>query len=436
VFRSREKNSSACSRRLLVVLSLGGLLLPILAATGAAALADEAMSAEPSYKALLIDWQTVSGRIESLGPGVVRLVSSDGAKHVLPLDRLIKLTREDTVPAPAPDAPQVIFPDGDRITKVSIESSNETSLEVQSDVLGKVLIPLDSILGLIFAGETPAGKLDLLCEQIRFEPRTAEVVWLANGDRISGGFLGLDDTKIKIQVAGKPMEVDRAGVVALGFDPKLVAYPRPKADFFELSFRDGSKLAVRDARIEESSLVATTRFGTVIKIPSRELVQLSARTAGLVYLSERKPIRAQYLSYVGPTREYRLDRTVDGQLFRMGGQSYDRGLGMQSTTFLAYRVEPGDDLFQALVGVDERAGPLGSVVFRVLVDGKEQFKTPALTDHDSPRQINVKLTGAKYFILATEFGDRGNVRDLADWVEARIIRKNVDLGRGSSAPEP
>jgi hypothetical protein len=261
-------------------------------------------------------------------------------------------------------------------------------------------------------------------------------VWLANGDRISGGFLGLDDTKIKIQVAGKPMEVDRAGVVALGFDPKLVAYPRPKADFFELSFRDGSKLAVRDARIEESSLVATTRFGTVIKIPSRELVQLSARTAGLVYLSERKPIRAQYLSYVGPTREYRLDRTVDGQLFRMGGQSYDRGLGMQSTTFLAYRVEPGDDLFQALVGVDERAGPLGSVVFRVLVDGKEQFKTPALTDHDSPRQINVKLTGAKYFILATEFGDRGNVRDLADWVEARIIRKNVDLGRGSSAPEP
>ena len=25
-------------------------------------------------------------------------------------------------------------------------------------------------------------------------------------------------------------------------------------------------------------------------------------------------------------------------------------------------------------------------------------------------------------ILATEFGDRGDVRDLADWVEARIIR--------------
>ena len=41
------------------------------------------------------------------------------------------------------------------------------------------------------------------------------------------------------------------------------------------------------------------------------------------------------------------------------GQTYDRGLGTQSTTFLAYRVEPGDRRFQALVGVDERAGPLG-----------------------------------------------------------------------------
>ena len=29
---------------------------------------------------------------------------------------------------------------------------------------------------------------------------------------------------------------------------------------------------------------------------------------------------------------------------------------------------------------------------------------------------------ASILILATEFGDRGDVRDLADWVEARMIR--------------
>ena len=101
------------------------------------------------------------------------------------------------------------------------------------------------------------------------------------------------------------------------------------------------------------------------------------RSSSLVYLSERKPVRDQYLSYIGPTREYRVDRTVDGHSFHLRRSGLRPGPGTQSTTFLAYRVEPGDRRFQALVGVDERAGPLGSVVFRVLVDGKERFKTPA-----------------------------------------------------------
>ena len=125
---------------------------------------------------------------------------------------------------------------------------------------------------------------------------------------------------------------------------------------------------------------------------------------------------------MGPTREYRVDRTVDGHPFQLAGQTYDRGIGTQSTTFLVYPLEPGDRRFQALVGVDERAGPLGSVVFRVLVDGKERFKTPPMTDHDPPRTIDVDVAGGKFLILATEFGDRGDVRDLADWVEARLIR--------------
>ena len=153
---------------------------------------------------------------------------------------------------PALDASHVIFPDGDRIMRVSIESSTETSLEVQSDVLGKLLVPLDGILGLIFATDS-ARPRSLIRSGSKCAPSraTTEVVWLANGDRLTGGFLGLDDSKIKIQVAGKPVEVDRAGVVALGFDPKLVSYPRPKSDFLELTLKDGSRLGVTEARIED-----------------------------------------------------------------------------------------------------------------------------------------------------------------------------------------
>jgi hypothetical protein len=387
-----------------------------------AAFGGAAVSSDPVFKALLVDGRTVSGRISSLGPGMLKLESAEGAVHELPLDRLVKLTRDLSLSLPALDHSHVILPEGDRIMRVLIGSSTETSLNVQSDALGKLSIPLDGILGLIFTGGSQASELDTWWDRVNGEPRSSEVVWLANGDRLGGSFLGLDVNQVKIQLNGKPVEVARAGIVALGFDSSLVSYPAPKSGFLDVGLKDGSRLGVTEARLDEGIILATTRFGQAIKFSVHELTRVHVRSPSIVYLSERKPARTHYVPYIGPTRELRVDRTVDGHLFHLGGQTFDRGLGTQSRTLLAYRLEPRDRRFQALVGVDERAGPLGSVVFRVLLDGKERFRTPAMTDHDGPRAVDVDLAGAKLLILVTEFGDRGDVRDLADWVEARIIR--------------
>jgi hypothetical protein len=132
--------------------------------------------------------------------------------------------------------------------------------------------------------------------------------------------------------------------------------------------------------------------------------------------------KAQYVPNEGPTRPFRRDATVDGHPFRLGGRFYERGLGTQSRTFLAYRLEPRDRRFQALVGLDDSAGPLGSVVFRVLVDGKERFVTEPMSAGDTPKAVDLDVSGARLLILVTDFGDRGGVRDVADWVEARLVR--------------
>ena len=88
----------------------------------------------------------------------------------------------------------------------------------------------------------------------------------------------------------------------------------------------------------------------------------------------------------------------------------------------AVHVTDDDRRFQALVGVDDRAGPLGSVVFRVNIDGKDRYVSDPLSLRDTPRTIDVDVSGGKILILFTEFGERGEVRDFADWVEARLIR--------------
>jgi hypothetical protein len=401
---------------LLVVLAAG------LSRPAAAGRSDAPVSSDPVFKGLLVDGRILSGRIVALGPGAIRLASAEGAEHELPLDRLIKLTRE--VPATlAPfDRSHVVLPEGDCLKRVVVGLSNETSLEVSSDALGKLGIPFECLLGLIMSAPGHTDDLDALWDAVRLEERKNEVVWLTNGDRITGGFLGLEERKLKIQVEGKPVEIERAGVLAVGFDPTLVKYPRPGSDFLELTLTDGSRLGVEGAAIDEGSVRATTRFGQSIRFPLVDLVSVHARSRSVIYLSERKPAKVVYVPYVGPARDYRIDRTVDGHFFQLAGQTYDRGIGTQSRTLMAYQIEPGDRRFQAMVGVDERAGSLGSVVFRVLVDNEERFKSPALTDRDPPNSIDVDISGGKFLILVTEFGDRGNVRDLADWVEARLIR--------------
>jgi hypothetical protein len=349
------------------------------------------------------------------------LVPAEGAEQVLPLGRLLKLTREGLGHAPTPpEGSLVLFPDGDRLYRTVIGSANETALEVQSYALGNIAIPLESLLGLVLA--PPAEALDALLARVRSEPRTSEVIWLANGDRLTGGFLGLDDKKIAFQGAAGRAGLDRSGVVALGFDPALAVYPKPPQGYLELTMSDGSRLGVTNARLEQGQVVATTRFGGTIRVALGDLARVHARSAAVVYLSERPVAAQQYVPYVGPTRPFRADLTVDGHPFRLGGQTFDRGLGTQSRTLLAYRVVPGDRRFQALVGLDDRAGPLGSVVFRVLVDGRERFASAAMSARDTPKAVDVDIEGAKTLILATEFGERGGVRDDADWVEARIIR--------------
>lgn len=379
---------------------------------------------DPIFSALLTDGSVSSGRIRKIGPtGDLTLVPPRGAERTIPFSNLVRLSREG-IPAPgAPEQQFVLLGDGDRLYRAVIGAASETKLEVQSLTFGKLAIPLESLAGLVLDPPDDEDASFDLVNRVRTEPRGAEILWLApNGDRLSGGFLGLDEKSVKFEPSTGPITIDLAKVVALGFDASLVVYPKPEGPFVELTSTDGSRLGVTQLKLEQGEVVATTRFGAPIRLALNDLVHLHARSGALEYLTERDVADAKYVPYVGPTRPFRRNSTVDGHPLRLAGRTYDRGLGTQSRTLLAYRLKPGDRRFQALVGLDDRAGPLGSVVFRVLVDAQERFVSPPISSRDTPRSVDVDLTGAKLLILITEFGERGEVRDFADWVEARILR--------------
>ena len=318
-------------------------------------------ASEPSgltCKALLIDGREVTGRIVAFGEADVTLATKDGQKEVLRFDRLVKLTRESpgAVAVPTGEGSQaVLLGDGDRLMRVTIGTTSDASLSVRSELLGPLEVPLNCIQGLVLTATGQPNALETLSGRIKAaEGRPSESLWLNNGDRLDGDFLEMDERNLKLRINRNPVDLDRSGVAAVGFDAKLLDYPAPKGTFLEATFEDGTRLGLSSIGLEEGRLAGTTRFGRTIRCSAADLVRLHVRSDTVVYLSRRTPAGAQYEDYVGPTHRYRVDRAVDGHPIRLGGQTYDRGIGTQSRTLLAYRIEPGDRRFQATIGVDQR----------------------------------------------------------------------------------
>jgi hypothetical protein len=393
---------------------------------GAPALGGDPVPSDPVFTATLTDGSTVSGQVRRLGEkDGVTLASESGDERSVPLDRLVKLTRDGASPPTAAEGDEIVlFPDGDRIMRCKVGKTSDFTLAVHSAALEDLAIPLDALLALILRPPADPSAVDALVARVRAEPRDSELVWLANGDKLLGQFAGLDEKKLIFQSTTGKLELPRtdSGVVALGFAQGQVSYRRPTGPFLELTLTDGSRLGVTKARVERGQVVGTTRFDAEVRLPIGQLALVHALNGPVAYLSDRETTGVIYEPYVGPTRNYRRNATVASEVLRVGGRPYDRGLGTQSRTLLIYKLEPGAKRFQATVALDDRAGPLGSVVFKVRVDGTIRYESPTMTAGEPPRSIDVDLAGGKALILMTEFGDRGDVQDHADWIEARIIR--------------
>ncbi len=382
-----------------------------------------AVPSDPVFGALLTDGSTASGRVIRVDAVEgVTLAGPDGGERTIAVDRLVKLTRDGGSPPSTVEGGSVLLPHGDRLARCVINASGDTTLDVQSVSMGRLAVPLDAMLGLILSPPNELDALDALETRVRGEARDAERLWLRNGDKVDGLFAGVTEKQVAFQPPSGRIALPRSGVVAVGFNPGQVVEQTPPGAFFEWLLLDGSRVGLTQSRVDRGVVVGQTRFSVEIRIPIGEVARVRVLNASVVYLSDRDADRAVYEPYLGPTRPYRRDASVVGPSLKLGGQTFDRGLGTQSRTLLAYKLDPKAKRFQGTVGLDDAAGPLGNVVFKVLVDGKPRFESPTMGAGDAPRTVDVDLSGGKVLILITEFGERGDVQDSGDWVEARIIR--------------
>lgn len=127
-----------------------------------------------------------------------------------------------------------------------------------------------------------------------------------------------------------------------------------------------------------------------------------------------------------------------GHTLMIAGAQFQRGIMMPSAGEITVLLPSPGRTFRAMAGVDSNdtgyylnAGR-GSVVLSVLVDGREQYRSPVLREGMAAQSIEAPLNGSRKFTLRLEAaGKHGNTWqsswDMADWADAR-----ADLESGRS----
>ena len=322
--------------------------------------------------------------------------------------------------------PMILLPDGDRLRGESV-ALLEKGLAIQSASLGVLNLPSALWSGAIFQPPRQGSEFLRLMTKLRKGAlKPGDFVVLSNGDQLQGTVVELDGETLQIQPSGatKPAKLKRAEIIGVGIDPKSSTYPKSTQRLWEIHLSDGSRLSGTGLNLEavenEKILMFTTRWGAVWQIPISKIQRIRVIDPGQIDLQNRPADAIQSVDYVGLTTAPKFGTNVQGGSLNLGSRYFDRGLGTQSRTLMAYRLNGTEKQFTAWVGVDTSAGPMGQSQAMILIDGKTVYDSGPMKAGEPPRRIQLNLNQAKLLILRSEFGEGGGIRDWVDWCEPTL----------------
>ena len=115
------------------------------------------------------------------------------------------------------------------------------------------------------------------------------------------------------------------------------------------------------------------------------------------------------------------NRSIEEHALRVGGKSFDRGIGTHAVSTFLLNLDGEGMRFRAMVGIDDEAdGAKASAEFVVLGDQKVMWSSGVMHRGDSARTVDVDLNNIRLVgLLVTDAGD-GIDYDHADWCDARF----------------
>ncbi len=177
---------------------------------------------------------------------------------------------------------------------------------------------------------------------------------------------------------------------------------------------------------EGPQLVLRTSFNATVTLDIDRLARVDFFSDRVTHLGDLTPTAAREEARLLTPSQFRKDRSAANTPLKLGGRTFERGVGVHAFSELTYDLGGAYQTFYAVVGIDDLVRPRGSVAVRVVGDGVTLYDSGAFSGKDEPRTIRVEVSGVKQLVLVADCGDGLDLADLVDWADARLIKPSKD----------
>lgn len=330
----------------------------------------------------------------------------------------------------------VMLSDGSRIVgRPGIDGDvgvalSDGQFSLRTELWRDIKVPATAVRGVVFQTPINQAAQDGWIRRVERADPTQTTLWLRNQDVIRGTLHTIGESEFRFAVDGRDVTFAADQVVAMRLQQTRgdeVAEPS-----VVWGLRDGSQLRLRQWRRDGESLSVTTVGNLLLTTQAESLIlALSAWQAyrePIVYLSDLEPAAYRHVPLLDEALPLGRDHTFDGFPLRHDGRLYQKGLSMPTTSRVAYTLNGTYRYLQSEIGIDDRAGEGGSVVFRVYTSEDSRqwhpaYESPTIRGGEAYVPMSIALNEKiRYLALIADYADRGDILDYADWLDLRLIR--------------
>jgi len=316
--------------------------------------------------------------------------------------------------------------DGSQIIAEKLKIADETVTFDLAEAKARTL-PLTSLRGVVFK----PMSVDEYTGKLKADPSFAaamaddlariDTLHVTQDDQIitvrgTLGALGADDATFIYNDQERKVALSKV----YGLTIAAPATPPDVTGMTRVHLQGGSKLWGKPV-LKDGKLTLTRPDGMALDVPWDRVIQLDVRSARMAFLSDLKPTDVTVEPLLLDPFDPVMDASIVARPLRIGDRSYERGIGVMTTTRMTWRIDGDYDVLAAEIGIDESVGDQGDCIVKVVGDGRELFSR-RITGADKPLPIRVDVTGVDRLELIADAGAGLDLSDRVNFADARLIK--------------